>query len=79
MGFQTSRPVKTRTLTVSTPYWTASCRWVFRYGQWEAVIFDKELNFLKGLSPEQARDELEKLGATWQWGRVEDEEVKSVT
>ena len=71
--------MKTRILTVTTPYWTARCRWVYRDSKWEPAIFDKELNFLKGLSPEQARDELQKLGAKWQWGPVRDEAVKEVT
>lgn len=69
--------MKTRTLTVTTDFWTATCRWVFRYGKWEVVILDKELGFLKGLSPEQAKSELDKLGAKWQWSRVEDRELKS--
>lgn len=64
--------MKTRTLTVSTNFWTASCRWVFRDGKWQSVIFDKELNFLKGLTPEQAKVELEQLGAKWQWSDIED-------
>ena len=69
--------MKTRTLTVSTDHWTARCRWVFRDLKWECVIMDKELRFLKDLTPEQCKAELEKLKARWQWGRVEDREVTS--
>jgi len=71
--------MKTRTLTVTTDFWTASCRWVFRYSKWEGVIFDKELGFLKGLTPEQARLELLGLGAKWQWSAVTDQPVPSPT
>lgn len=70
--------MKTRVLTVSNPFWLARCRWIFRNGKWEAVIFEKELAFLKGLTPEQAKSELEKLGANWQWGAVEDREPKTI-
>lgn len=66
--------MKTRTLTVSNQFWTARCRWVFREHKWESVIFDKELAFLKGLTTEQAKTELEKLGTNWKWGPVEDRE-----
>lgn len=70
--------MKTRVLHVHTPYWSARCRWVFRDGKWEGVIFDKQLNFLKGLTPEQCKVELEKLGAKWTWGKVEDKPAPSV-
>ena len=71
--------VKTRILTVSTPFWTARCRWVYRNDTWEPVIFDKELNFLKGLTMLEAKAELEKLRAEWQWSPVRDEAVPSKT
>lgn len=69
--------MKTRTLTVQTNFWTATCRWIFRDG-WRCAIIDKELAFLKGLTPEQAKAELEKLGATWKWGPVEDKEPPTI-
>lgn len=69
----------TRILTVTTDYWSAQCRWVFRNDKWEAVIFDKELNFLKGLDPPGAKFELEKLGAKWVWGKIEDREPQTAT
>jgi hypothetical protein len=64
--------LKTRTLTVTTPYWTARSRWVYRNDKWEPVIFDKELNFLKRLTLEQAKEALVKLGARYEWSAVED-------
>jgi len=67
--------MKTRVLHVSNQFWKARARWVFRDGKWEAVIMDKELNFLKGLSAEQARDHLQKLGCQWQWDDVKEMEV----
>jgi len=70
--------MKTRILTVTTDFWTAQSRWVFRYGKWECVITDKELGFLKGLSPEQARLELLGLGAKWQWTQVEDQSPSTI-
>ena len=66
--------LKTRTLTVSTSFWSARCRWIFRDSEWQCVIMDKELAFLKGLTPEQSKIELENLKARWQWGPVEDRE-----
>ncbi len=65
--------MKTRILLVKTPFWTAHCRWVYRNLKWEPVIFDKELNFLKGLTQLEAKSELEKLGAQWSWSPVTDE------
>ncbi len=73
------RRLKTRLLTVSTPFWTARCRWVYRDSKWEPVIFDKELNFLKGLTQEQAREELQRLGATWSWSPVREEPCPEMT
>ncbi len=71
--------MKTRILTVSTPFWTARCRWVYRDLKWEPVIFDKELNFLKGLTMLEAKDELQKLKAEWQWSPVREEPTPSVS
>jgi len=70
--------MKTRVLHVWNEFWKARARWVFRSGKWEAVIMDKELNFLKGLSAEQARDHLEKLGCQWKWSEVTDEAVRTI-
>jgi hypothetical protein len=71
--------MRTRVLTVTTPYWSARCRWVYRYGKWEVVILDKELNFLKGMNLDQAKAELMELQAEWGWSPIVDEPAPSVT
>ncbi len=71
--------MKTRILTVQTPFWIARCRWVYRDLKWEPVIFDKELNFLKGVTMMEAKSELEKLQATWSWSIITDEPTPEVT
>jgi hypothetical protein len=70
--------LKTRLLHVTAEGCHAHCRWVFRSGKWEAVIFDPRLAFLKGMSPPQIILELMEIEATFSWGPIEDLPAPSV-
>ena len=76
--------MKTRILTVTNAYWEsvrrpASVKWILFEGCWTCVGGDVALGYMLGLTPEQAKAELEKLGAKWRWSQVTDQEVKSVS
>jgi hypothetical protein len=64
--------MKTRYLHASNQFWSGVSKWILFEGCWTCVGPSKgRLSFLMGLTPSEAKRELEKLECKWEWKDTE--------